>query len=1111
MRPFTGLTFTTTGFTREEQEGIREKIIQNGGSFSVDVVSNTTHIIAAFGSTKKCLVARQLSTIEIVTQSWLDGYMQSSKGSEKKYLGDECFAKPLTGYVICVTEIAPENRTQFRDRIESHGGTYQGHLDTSVTHLIVPMGFDWKKKNANPKIVFAEKHDISIVYECWTTAVQSGFIVETEITDICRATPFYDVNDDLEIVGQSSSVPDERPVIEPYTAAEAKHFCEQRVQEGMWGQKNEEGMRSSVYAAFRSAFSSSIPERDDPHSPLLSSQRMSSPLLAAAVASQRHKSGQERHPEAEAHQLLRDFIDGKGPDEIFRHVRAYFVEEGKDQVPIGDCALFPSFKDPLMQILSPPNQASQQRRPAVKSEDDTLHATMKRAIVSAFGVFLPFLSRTVTHIIVPTIDVRSRRLSVATEGKLKSFCEQIYFPLSRVVTAQWLIESIRQNKALGCEGFGYMFGSSENIRLSPTNTEKSSSPQEKAFSTPQRTDWKKDVSPRIPPEIENKSCLSESFSNEATAFEKTDLNATRSMVAIPGDLIRALPSKRRQPLKRCTFQFSEGFSMARRICLSHLIRAYGGVIQNATDDGLSSTKNRNSTKSVQKRWNFLVHPHEFEYAPTGSPCSPPPWNQWISPLTGSQTSKKHKGDRKQMCITSSWIFGFLVTYWRQRETVPAAPVSLFKMFLKETLKTALRRPAHSRNSDSPRKYLWLWYYVPIRHTHSSVSKRDESIPTFSPKVVLYISKELQREYFTISSVILSMGGTISGNMNNSVTHILEKKDNCIEASPGSVSMRWLEESVRAGYLVPHSNQHRTPLRSLGMSPVVDTDALALHASNHSDPMPLASFGISPPISSPTLETPPSTELARHAETPLAKLSSYANSRCATPVEQFQGTIRVAFSFDTREERDAMKLGSALRKFGATVSMDFPTAEKYPPTHLISSIPSPRLSVLCALARGMWILQPQYAAECVNKERLLPEVDFEWTLQSVERHYQVITVQHTTKACRTWRERRERSLDPANFGAFQNLKVLLFATDRRKRKQFQQILEAGNVASLEVVDSIPEGALSAYSMVLLDAEAAQHLREISYHPPDGNTTPIYTDRWLLCFLTCQPLVQTKLFL
>ena len=1128
MLPLQGLTFTTTGFTMEDQEAIRAKVLKHGGSFSVDVLSSTTHIVVAYGSTKKCLVGRQVTTIQLVTAEWLTLAVASPKLRPAHEFPTACFAQPLTGYVICITALTPEERQLVRERVQAHGGVYQGDLDTAVTHLLVPTTFNYQQSDKNAKVVFAQANDIPVVYLCWLNAMRSGFVVEEEVTDICRAVPFVDVHGDLDVsVSEKSPEDGEKPLVAPYSPAEAEKFCNQRVQEGIWGQKNEAGVRASVYEAFRAAFTSSLSNGPaDVSSPLLEVKSTQSPVLAAAVAQQRQSRGEAgADPATSLIHFLNHFMQNAETADFLQSSQIWFYADPKEEVPFGTSGLAPPRDD---------QRASALLSNSKKSSDADVTALLKCAIAHAYGIPLPILMPNTTHIVIPLKEGKPQQLPFAAEDILRNICDSLPFPAVRIVTGMWVVESLRAREALPYERFTYTFSARESLSpLSPSFSQRSSQGRSQprqvgafgALGSPiQRSSqgfsaFGRQGSQLSPPIASSGNFMSQNSVSPSPVplNQMSNFGSPRQLALSPPQPQR--PAKRpRRLFQNFVFELSEDFADDRRAALKRLIVAYGGVVRDSSMN-LSPTNVTQSGNQRPRLCTVVPHAYERRTFTEKSPFenrvpSPFPWSAYIS-QDKSPRDTATKATRRT--VTSSWIFGLLRKYWeistRANGKMSKERYMPLKKFFSKKVERRLLESAPSLGSTTNLKnMLWWWYYNPIKGA-SKESSAISSISVYTPSLTLKNR---------IDPVCSSLGIKVTSHSPKNCTHVLLKKSSpkieallkksnkvpllmvaiVQSAQTGTLSLPKAEDASPSPPLDMAATPIASPRHTIDSASAANAIFCSLSPGSYARPahLPLLASPSSPSTPQPS----PTPSPGPVAQTPQVTIDSSATQ----PYDNFAGEVRIAFNLSSWEGFDMHGAADTFHRLGAAVALDFQFHAEHMPTHLIASTPSPRLVILCALARGMWVLRPQYALDCQTVGKLMPPEPYEWTIEKVDRSYRLITVRHVVNAIKVWRERRQKTRRIESFGAFNKLRILLYAHDAGKRKQFARILRAGNALELKVVEEMPAGRISGFDMVLLDEAAVELLKKSGYVPAEGEKTPMYSDRWLMHYLTCKPVQKTK---
>eukprot|EP00760_Papus_ankaliazontas_P000731 PhM_4_TR10200/c0_g1_i1/m.40887 len=275
-----------------------------------------------------------------------------------------------------------------------------------------------------------------------------------------------------------------------------------------------------------------------------------------------------------------------------------------------------------------------------------------------------------------------------------------------------------------------------------------------------------------------------------------------------------------------------------------------------------------------------------------------------------------------------------------------------------------------------------------------------------------------------------------------------------------VPFAWLEHSLELGCFVDTPALPPMPLLTAVVDDEDDEQAGATATS-----VPQA-----PPPSLATAESTPQQPQQNSRDTIDPDAVAARLHDVAAITSQHHNSQPRVFCFSlvsADDSRNYIILRDAIVRLGGELCEDVREA-----THLVCSEPSQRESVLTALARGIWLLQPTYLDECARTMSWAPEAPYEWNRNSVKANARASTL-HLASACRHWRERRERggatSSSSSSRGAFHDMRLLLCTAG--KTDAYVKILRAGGAVTVDTtravdttsIDSLP----SQYSHVLFD--------------------------------------------
>jgi twin BRCT domain len=113
------------------QAAVERAVEALGGTYTRNLDHSTTHLVAASTSGAK-YAAAVAEQVQIVTADWaLDCEKQQYQLPEADY------AVPVfLGAIVCTTGLSLQRRAATSELVRLHGGSYQGHMDETVTHLV---------------------------------------------------------------------------------------------------------------------------------------------------------------------------------------------------------------------------------------------------------------------------------------------------------------------------------------------------------------------------------------------------------------------------------------------------------------------------------------------------------------------------------------------------------------------------------------------------------------------------------------------------------------------------------------------------------------------------------------------------------------------------------------------------------------------------------------------------------------------------------------------------------------------------------------------------------------------------------------------------------------
>jgi twin BRCT domain len=113
------------------QAAVERAVKTLGGTYTRNLDHNTTHLVAASTSGAK-YAAAVAEQVQIVTADWaLDCEKQQCQLPAADYE-----VPVFLGVTVCTTGLSLQRRAAISELVTLHGGSYQGHMDETVTHLI---------------------------------------------------------------------------------------------------------------------------------------------------------------------------------------------------------------------------------------------------------------------------------------------------------------------------------------------------------------------------------------------------------------------------------------------------------------------------------------------------------------------------------------------------------------------------------------------------------------------------------------------------------------------------------------------------------------------------------------------------------------------------------------------------------------------------------------------------------------------------------------------------------------------------------------------------------------------------------------------------------------
>ena len=1183
---FSGLRFTSSGFSINKRSELRELVESRGGNFSADAATDLTHIVANRGSTKKCVAARQLGNVALVAETWVRESIRCNRilglsvaqrpmslgGQEhpehthisppKPDLSSNFSVKPLTGYCICVTGHSPSSRALLADKVRDLGGIYQGHLTVNVSHLLVDRDFNWRMKEKNAKVVFAERHNISVVHDCWLVALQSGLVVECEITDICRATPFYDLAGDLETdikkprIESSKRSSSKTPVklsgisketgttsleiIEPFSYDEAQEYCGVLLKENARKNFQEADARRALYEEFRTthAKSNMVPhfEQHASHFKRLTTNLLeklfdalttfsSTPFLSGCVTYFLSTVATE--------------IQSSTP----RVDAVPFSSDVKTQSTQPDVGLNTWSATDIMTILQSysPSHLHGDAREQISSILHSLERNfflLRRGGILAGSVITPCLLPLCTHIVIVHSETQTR-LSSHVEDSLRTLLSRYCIPLSRVVTSRWIVDSLLNRK----EGFSDMYVYPFN-QVDISSKADTSEADARHRSLPSTTSEKEvSVSPLVEMPI-----ISASHDGVKTRKNEALNESTWSEGGKPSKESQDEILMESETFLGVSFTFSYEFVHERLQELENLVMKHGGRVLS-----LSSEKAVPSCHVVPHSHERLM-PHS-NFSPSIAIQPTPPWVSFLeanSPLGTPSDVTQRSSTGAPLKVTSTWVEMCV-------ERKSCAPGGLSVQNDKVASANGLNE--HDINTASC-SISWIWYFEPIMPRPRRASPPPSM---YSGTIIIHIDRELSTELTPIRMAITALGGMIWDSPAGA-SHVVRATADSSVRRPLVVDPSWIERSARAGYFVREYADGIPPPAPPDDSPIEDRWDEAVHqttvgenfpqyegqttgigakkqqnftsndhvpcAEPRSDPIvhSLERKGTdskeddatlapadyqsqdqthSPPFNDPSgneeLKVTPSPEAARMLRFSPSREISTTNVNSPTKSENRCNSIerkqsldpvqseiksfdsvksaqnrRLVFSLLSYDHSHVVILRDAMQKLGASVdSDDISTA-----THLICTDPSQRESVLTALARGIWVLRPVFLDDCARHMTWLQEANYEWTRSKVGLKARCATL-HLADACKTWRERREKTGQLA----FHGCRLLVCATGPCT-ESYLRILHSGGAQQVHHVQEISsKSQCLQYTHVLFDKTSWNAVNQgIVQSPADSKLTP-----------------------
>lgn len=161
-----GCVITTACVDDDTKSNIRRIVETFGGVFLSKLKQNITHLIA---TTANCQEYRQVSKINRLVQVFVvrpEWVLRCEEEGRKVPINDYRLP-PLTGFVICATNLKKDEREEIITLAQEGGADYRGNMSSACTHLIAqkPAGRKWEFAN--------ESNTIHIVRSEWISACVS--------------------------------------------------------------------------------------------------------------------------------------------------------------------------------------------------------------------------------------------------------------------------------------------------------------------------------------------------------------------------------------------------------------------------------------------------------------------------------------------------------------------------------------------------------------------------------------------------------------------------------------------------------------------------------------------------------------------------------------------------------------------------------------------------------------------------------------------------------------------------------------------------------------------------------------------------------------------------